>query len=280
MNTLLHLPFSISFSFVICFCAIIMGLKYIYELKRPYKLYKKYGEKRLSPNIYFVFPLLMIFLSILDIFIYLITGDFFLIVYYLFMFIIISIINIRENQKRLGLDSLTDKIEGLFFINGYGDTVDYHRGFFKFFTLVACFLFIILDWNECFPHRFLLLRNTIVAMSVLFCLYSGGKKYVPFIRKSKLMQDIDSAFVKEPRIFTVTGILLLLCPLLLFLSRDFCIPCLLLSGLQICRMALREKRRGAPLLKTHWERLVIWKFMTGVFFILWGCVETIILIIG
>ena len=278
MNTLLHLPFSISFSFVICFCAIIMGLKYIYELKRPYKLYKKYGEKRLSPNIYFVFPLLMIFLSILDIFIYLITGDFFLIVYYLFMFIVISIINIRENQKRLGLDSLTDKIEGLFFINGYGDTVDYHRGFFKFFTLVACFLFIILDWNECFPHRFLLLRNTIVALSVLFCLYSGGKKYVPFIRKSKLMQDIDSAFVKEPRIFTVTGILLL-CPLLLFLSRDFCIPCLLLSGLQICRMALREKRRGAPLLKTHWERLVIWKFMAGVFFILWGCVETVIWLI-
>ena len=279
MNTLLHLPFSISFSFVICFCAIIVGLKYIYELKRPYKLYKKYGEKRLSPNIYFVFPLLMIFLSILDIFIYLITGDFCLIVYYLFMFIVISIINIRENQKRLGLDSLTDKIEGLFFINGYGDTVDYHRGFFKFFTLVACFLFIILDWNECFPHRFLLLRNTIVAMSVLFCLYSGGKKYVPFIRKSKLMQDIDSAFVKEPRIFTVTG-LLLLCPLLLFFSRDFSIPCLLLSGLQICRMALREKRRGAPLLKTHWERLVIWKFMAGVFFILWGCVETMILIIG
>ena len=74
-------------------------------------------------------------------------------------------------------------------------------------------------------------------------------------------------------------ILLLLCPLLLFFSRDFCIPCLLLSGLQICRMALREKRRGAPLLKTHWERLVIWKFMAGVFFILWGCVETIILII-
>ena len=267
------------FLFVICCITIMNGLEYIYELKRPYKLYKKYGEKRLSPNIYFVFPLLMIFLSILDIFIYLITGDFFLIVYYLFMFIVISIINIRENQKRLGLDSLTDKIEGLFFINGYGDTVDYHRGFFKFFTLVACFLFIILDWNECFPHRFLLLRNTIVAMSVLFCLYSGGKKYVPFIRKSKLMQDIDSAFVKEPRIFTVTGILLLLCPLLLFLSRDFCIPCLLLSGLQICRMALREKRRGAPLLKTHWERLVIWKFMTGVFFILWGCVETIILII-
>ena len=255
------------------------GLEYIYELKRPYKLYKKYGEKRLSPNIYFVFPLLMIFLSILDIFIYLITGDFFLIVYYLFMFIVISIINIRENQKRLGLDSLTDKIEGLFFINGYGDTVDYHRGFFKFFTLVACFLFIILDWNECFPHRFLLLRNTIVAMSVLFCLYSGGKKYVPFIRKSKLMQDIDSAFVKEPRIFTVTGILLLLCPLLLFFSRDFCIPCLLLSGLQICRMALREKRRGAPLLKTHWERLVIWKFMAGVFFIFWGCVETVIWLI-
>ena len=268
------------FLFVICCITIMNGLEYIYELKRPYKLYKKYGEKRLSPNIYFVFPLLMIFLSILDIFIYLITGDFFLIVYYLFMFIVISIINIRENQKRLGLDSLTDKIEGLFFINGYGDTVDYHRGFFKFFTLVACFLFIILDWNECFPHRFLLLRNTIVAMSVLFCLYSGGKKYVPFIRKSKLMQDIDSAFVKEPRIFTVTGILLLLCPLLLFLSRDFCIPCLLLSGLQICRMALREKRRGAPLLKTHWERLVIWKFMAGVFFILWGCVETIILIIG
>ena len=268
------------FLFVICCITIMNGLEYIYELKRPYKLYKKYGEKRLSPNIYFVFPLLMIFLSILDIFIYLITGDFFLIVYYLFMFIVISIINIRENQKRLGLDSLTDKIEGLFFINGYGDTVDYHRGFFKFFTLVACFLFIILDWNECFPHRFLLLRNTIVALSVLFCLYSGGKKYVPFIRKSKLMQDIDSAFVKEPRIFTVTDILLLLCPLLLFFSRDFCIPCLLLSGLQICRMALREKRRGAPLLKTHWERLVIWKFMTGVFFILWGCVETIILIIG
>ena len=267
------------FLFVICCITIMNGLEYIYELKRPYKLYKKYGEKRLSPNIYFVFPLLMIFLSILDIFIYLITGDFFLIVYYLFMFIVISIINIRENQKRLGLDSLTDKIEGLFFINGYGDTVDYHRGFFKFFTLVACFLFIILDWNECFPHRFLLLRNTIVAMSVLFCLYSGGKKYVPFIRKSKLMQDIDSAFVKEPRIFTVTDILLLLCPLLLFFSRDFCIPCLLLSGLQICRMALREKRRGAPLLKTHWERLVIWKFMAGVFFILWGCVETIILII-
>ena len=267
------------FLFVICCITIMNGLEYIYELKRPYKLYKKYGEKRLSPNIYFVFPLLMIFLSILDIFIYLITGDFFLIVDYLFMFIVISIINIRENQKRLGLDSLTDKIEGLFFINGYGDTVDYHRGFFKFFTLVACFLFIILDWNECFPHRFLLLRNTIVAMSVLFCLYSGGKKYVPFIRKSKLMQDIDSAFVKEPRIFTVTGILLLLCPLLLFLSRDFCIPCLLLSGLQICRMALREKRRGAPLLKTHWERLVIWKFMAGVFFILWGCVEIIILII-
>ena len=267
------------FLFVICCITIMNGLEYIYELKRPYKLYKKYGEKRLSPNIYFVFPLLMIFLSILDIFIYLITGDFFLIVYYLFMFIVISIINIRENQKRLGLDSLTDKIEGLFFINGYGDTVDYHRGFFKFFTLVACFLFIILDWNECFPHRFLLLRNTIVAMSVLFCLYSGGKKYVPFIRKSKLMQDIDSAFVKEPRIFTVTDILLLLCPLLLFLSRDFCIPCLLLSGLQICRMALREKRRGAPLLKTHRERLVIWKFMTGVFFILWGCVEIIILII-
>ena len=266
------------FLFVICCITIMNGLEYIYELKRPYKLYKKYGEKRLSPNIYFVFPLLMIFLSILDIFIYLITGDFFLIVYYLFMFIVISIINIRENQKRLGLDSLTDKIEGLFFINGYGDTVDYHRGFFKFFTLVACFLFIILDWNECFPHRFLLLRNTIVAMSVLFCLYSGGKKYVPFIRKSKLMQDIDSAFVKEPRIFTVTG-LLLLCPLLLFFSRDFCIPCLLLSGLQICRMALREKRRGAPLLKTHWERLVIWKFMAGVFFILWGCVEIIILII-
>ena len=268
------------FLFVICCITIMNGLEYIYELKRPYKLYKKYGEKRLSPNIYFIFPLLMIFLSILDIFIYLITGDFFLIVYYLFMFIVISIINIRENQKRLGLDSLTDKIEGLFFINGYGDTVDYHRGFFKFFTLVACFLFIILDWNECFPHRFLLLRNTIVAMSVLFCLYSGGKKYVPFIRKSKLMQDIDSAFVKEPRIFTVTDILLLLCPLLLFFSRDFCIPCLLLSGLQICRMALREKRRGAPLLKTHWERLVIWKFMAGVFFILWGCVETIILIIG
>ena len=267
------------FLFVICCITIMNGLEYIYELKRPYKLYKKYGEKRLSPNIYFVFPLLMIFLSILDIFIYLITGDFFLIVYYLFMFIVISIINIRENQKRLGLDSLTDKIEGLFFINGYGDTVDYHRGFFKFFTLVACFLFIILDWNECFPHRFLLLRNTIVAMSVLFCLYSGGKKYVPFIRKSKLMQDIDSAFVKEPRIFTVTGILLLLCPLLLFFSRDFCIPCLLLSGLQICRMALREKRREAPLLKTHWERLVIWKFMAGVFFILWGCVEIIILII-
>ena len=267
------------FLFVICCITIMNGLEYIYELKRPYKLYKKYGEKRLSPNIYFVFPLLMIFLSILDIFIYLITGDFFLIVYYLFMFIVISIINIRENQKRLGLDSLTDKIEGLFFINGYGDTVDYHRGFFKFFTLVACFLFIILDWNECFPHRFLLLRNTIVALSVLFCLYSGGKKYVPFIRKSKLMQDIDSAFVKEPRIFTVTDILLLLCPLLLFFSRDFCIPCLLLSGLQICRMALREKRRGAPLLKTHWERLVIWKFMAGVFFILWGCVETVIWII-
>ena len=112
------------------------GLEYIYELKRPYKLYKKYGEKRLSPNIYFVFPLLMIFLSILDIFIYLITGDFFLIVYYLFMFIVISIINIRENQKRLGLDSLTDKIEGLFFINGYGDTVDYPRGFFKLFTAI------------------------------------------------------------------------------------------------------------------------------------------------
>ena len=267
------------FLFVICCITIMNGLEYIYELKRPYKLYKKYGEKRLSPNIYFVFPLLMIFLSILDIFIYLITGDFFLIVYYLFMFIVISIINIRENQKRLGLDSLTDKIEGLFFINGYGDTVDYHRGFFKFFTLVACFLFIILDWNECFPHRFLLLRNTIVAMSVLFCLYSGGKKYVPFIRKSKLMQDIDSAFVKEPRIFTVTDILLLLCPLLLFLSRDFCIPCLLLSGLQICRMALREKRRGAPLLKTHWERLVIWKFMAGVFFIFWGCLETVIWLI-
>lgn len=267
------------FLFVICCITIMNGLEYIYELKRPYKLYKKYGEKRLSPNIYFVFPLLMIFLSILDIFIYLITGDFFLIVYYLFMFIVISIINIRENQKRLGLDSLTDKIEGLFFINGYGDTVDYHRGFFKFFTLVACFLFIILDWNECFPHRFLLLRNTIVALSVLFCLYSGGKKYVPFIRKSKLMQDIDSAFVKEPRIFTVTGILLLLCPLLLFFSRDFCIPCLLLSGLQICRMALREKRRGAPLLKTHWERLVIWKFMAGVFFIFWGCVETVIWLI-
>ena len=267
------------FLFVICCITIMNGLEYIYELKRPYKLYKKYGEKRLSPNIYFVFPLLMIFLSILDIFIYLITGDFFLIVYYLFMFIVISIINIRENQKRLGLDSLTDKIEGLFFINGYGDTVDYHRGFFKFFTLVTCFLFTILDWNECFPHRFLLLRNTIVALSVLFCLYSGGKKYVPFIRKSKLMQDIDSAFVKEPRIFTVTGILLLLCPLLLFFSRDFCIPCLLLSGLQICRMALREKRRGAPLLKTHWERLVIWKFMAGVFFILWGCVETVIWLI-
>lgn len=267
------------FLFVICCITIMNGLEYIYELKRPYKLYKKYGEKRLSPNIYFVFPLLMIFLSILDIFIYLITGDFFLIVYYLFMFIVISIINIRENQKRLGLDSLTDKIEGLFFINGYGDTVDYHRGFFKFFTLVACFLFIILDWNECFPHRFLLLRNTIVALSVLFCLYSGGKKYVPFIRKSKLMQDIDSAFVKEPRIFTVTDILLLLCPLLLFLSRDFCIPCLLLSGLQICRMALREKRREAPLLKTHWERLVIWKFMAGVFFIFWGCVETVIWLI-
>ena len=114
MNTLLHLPFSISFSFVICFCAIIMGLKYIYELKRPYKLYKKYGEKRLSPNIYFVFPLLMIFLSIVDIFIYLITGGFFLLVFYLFMLIAANIIIIREDQKRLGLDSLTDKIEGLF----------------------------------------------------------------------------------------------------------------------------------------------------------------------
>ena len=279
MNTLIHLPFSISFSFVICFCAIIMGLKYIYELKRPYKLYKKYGEKRLSPNIYFVFPLLMIFLSIVDIFIYLITGGFFLLVFYLFMLIAANIIIIREDQKRFGLDSLTDKIGGFIRINEPGETIGYQNGFFSFFTLVTCFLFTILDWNECFPHRFLLLRNTIVALSVLFCLYSGGKKYVPFIRKSKLMQDIDSAFVKEPRIFTVTDILLLLCPLLLFLSRDFCIPCLLLSGLQICRMALREKRRGAPLLKTHWERLVIWKFMAGVFFILWGCVETVIWLI-
>ena len=107
-------------------------------------------------------------------------------------------------------------------------------------------------------------RIFIATIAVILCLVFGIKSLRTSHKDKK-----ELAF----------DILLLLCPLLLFFSRDFCIPCLLLSGLQICRMALREKRRGAPLLKTHWERLVIWKFIAGVFFIFWGCVETVIWLI-
>ena len=139
----------------------------------------------------------------------------------------------------------------------FGNNVTLSILYFLFFLIGI--LVVIVN-----PSDYIYERIFIATIAVILCLVFGIKS----LRTSH----------KDKKELTL-DILLLLCPLLLFLSRDFCIPCLLLSGLQICRMALREKRRGAPLLKTHWERLVIWKFMAGVFFILWGCVETIILII-
>ena len=261
-----------------------------------YFLYHIYHDERINPYKYFYVSWSLIVLLLMDmvIFVYNIfdkasnTGNLFdntfdivnmfYCSYFSLVCLFVELRNyVKDHHSLSYLLSNLHKIE-----NTVNHELKYpHYYFGKLVSLIIVyFILFILSLVLIGNRENMLTSNMIIVMSIMTCLYYGISRLLTLFRKSRIVQNHETVNVREPRIFTVTDILLLLCPLLLFFSRDFCIPCLLLSGLQICRMALREKRRGAPLLKTHWERLVIWKFMTGVFFILWGCVETIILIIG
>lgn len=246
------------------FCIIFYIISDSFRLMRLKKLYKKYRDKRLDPNIYFLVTFVLFLLMIKDM-IFICYNEIYGILSPLSCYISMIVLwfELRPNfdildvmyPKSFSLDDEPVKVK--YDEVAFGNNVTLSILYFLFFLIGI--LVVIVN-----PSDYIYERIFIATIAVILCLVFGIKS-LRTSRKDKKELAFD--------------ILLLLCPLLLFLSRDFCIPCLLLSGLQICRMALREKRRGAPLLKTHWERLVIWKFMAGVFFILWGCVETIILII-
>ena len=225
---------------------------------RLYRLYKKYGDSRLRPYKFFAFPIMVLLVVGVDILAFLVLGHALFIVscqYFLVMVTYCLLVeDIKEKEVKSFLDFFVYSVKTL---SKIGNPI-FGFGLFSGMELLY-FLGVCVDPKYCYYERIF-----IATIAVILCLVFGIKSLRTSHKDKK-----ELAF----------DILLLLCPLLLFFSRDFCIPCLLPSGLQICRMALREKRRGAPLLKTHWERLVIWKFMAGVFFILWGCVETVIRLI-
>ena len=247
------------------FCIIYYIISDSFHLIRLRKLYKKYRDKRLHPRKYSLVPLIL-FLQVIK--------DVIFICYNEIIYVMLSPLSCYISMIVLLLD-LRPHFDILYVLYPTSFSIDYepvnvyyddhiHRHtasvlFVYFILFLLGMLAVIVN-----PSDYIYERIFITTIAVILCLVFGIKS-LQTSHKDKKELTLD--------------ILLLLCPLLLFFSRDFCILCLLLSGLQIYRMAMREKRRGAPLLKTHWERLVIWKFMAGVFFILWGCVETAIWII-
>ena len=245
------------------FCIIFYIISNSFRLMRLKKIYKKYRDKRLDPKIYFLVTFVLFLLIIKDV-IFICFNEIYGIISPLSCYISMIVLWL---ELRPNFDILDVMYPKAYSLDDEPVKVKYEVRFENNVTLsILYLLFFLIGILAVIGNSldFIYERIFFTAIAATLCLVFGIKS-LPTSHKDKKELTLD--------------ILLLLCPLLLFLSRDFCIPCLLLSGLQICRMALREKRRGAPLLKTHWEHLVIWKFMAGVFFILWGCVETIILII-
>ena len=245
------------------FCIIFYIISNSFRLMRLKKIYKKYRDKRLDPKIYFLVTFVLFLLIIKDV-IFICFNEIYGIISPLSCYISMIVLWL---ELRPNFDILDVMYPKAYSLDDEPVKVKYEVRFENNVTLsILYLLFFLIGILAVIGNSldFIYERIIFTAIAATLCLVFGIKS-LPTSHKDKKELTLD--------------ILLLLCPLLLFLSRDFCIPCLLLSGLQICRMALREKRRGAPLLKTHWERLVIWIFMAGVFFILWGCVETIILII-
>ena len=245
------------------FCIIFYIISNSFRLMRLKKIYKKYRDKRLDPKIYFLVTFVLFLLIIKDV-IFICFNEIYGIISPLSCYISMIVLWL---ELRPNFDILDVMYPKAYSLDDEPVKVKYEVRFENNVTLsILYLLFFLIGILAVIGNSldFIYERIFFTAIAATLCLVFGIKS-LPTSHKDKKELTLD--------------ILLLLCPLLLFFSRDFCIPCLLLSGLQICRMALREKRRGAPLLKTHWERLVIWKFMTGVFFILWGCVEIIILII-
>ena len=245
------------------FCIIFYIISDSFHLMRLKKLYKKYRDKRLHPKIYFLVTFVLFLLMIKDM-IFICYNEIYGILSPLSCYISMIVLWFKLRPNFDILDVMYPKS---FSLDDEPVKVKYEVRFENNVTLsILYLLFFLIGILAVIGNSldFIYERIFFTAIAATLCLVFGIKS-LPTSHKDKKELTLD--------------ILLLLCPLLLFFSRDFCIPCLLLSGLQICRMALREKRRGAPLLKTHWERLVIWKFMAGVFFILWGCVETVIWLI-
>ena len=245
------------------FCIIFYIISNSFRLMRLKKIYKKYRDKRLDPKIYFLVTFVLFLLIIKDV-IFICFNEIYGILSPLSCYISMIVLWL---ELRPNFDILDVMYPKSFSLDDEPVKVKYEVRFENNVTLsILYLLFFLIGILAVIGNSldYIYERIFIATIAVILCLVFGIKS-LRTSRKDKKELAFD--------------ILLLLCPLLLFLSRDFCIPCLLLSGLQICRMALREKRRGAPLLKTHWERLVIWKFMAGVFFIFWGCVETVIWLI-
>ena len=255
---------SLVFSFLAMrFCIIFYIISDSFHLMRLKKLYKKYRDKRLHPKIYFLVTFVLFLLMIKDM-IFICFNEIYGIISPLSCYISMIVLWF---ELRPNFDILDVMYPKAYSLDDEPVKVKYEVRFENNVTLsILYLLFFLIGILAVIGNSldFIYERIFFTAIAATLCLVFGIKS-LPTSHKDKKELTLD--------------ILLLLCPLLLFLSRDFCIPCLLLSGLQICRMALREKRRGAPLLKTHWERLVIWKFMAGVFFIFWGCVETVIWLI-
>ena len=245
------------------FCIIFYIISNSFRLMRLKKIYKKYRDKRLDPKIYFLVTFVLFLLIIKDV-IFICFNEIYGIISPLSCYISMIVLWL---ELRPNFDILDVMYPKAYSLDDEPVKVKYEVRFENNVTLsILYLLFFLIGILAVIGNSldFIYERIIFTAIAATLCLVFGIKS-LPTSHKDKKELTLD--------------ILLLLCPLLLFFSRDFCIPCLLLSGLQICRMALREKRRGAPLLKTHWERLVIWKFMAGVFFILWGCVETVIWLI-
>ena len=245
------------------FCIIFYIISNSFRLMRLKKIYKKYRDKRLDPKIYFLVTFVLFLLIIKDV-IFICFNEIYGIISPLSCYISMIVLWL---ELRPNFDILDVMYPKAYSLDDEPVKVKYEVRFENNVTLsILYLLFFLIGILAVIGNSldFIYERIFFTAIAATLCLVFGIKS----LRTSH----------KDKKELTL-DILLLLCPLLLFFSRDFCIPCLLLSGLQICRMALREKRRGAPLLKTHWERLVIWKFMAGVFFIFWGCVETVIWLI-
>ena len=255
---------SLVFSFLAMrFCIIFYIISNSFRLMRLKKIYKKYRDKRLDPKIYFLVTFVLFLLIIKDV-IFICFNEIYGIISPLSCYISMIVLWL---ELRPNFDILDVMYPKAYSLDDEPVKVKYEVRFENNVTLsILYLLFFLIGILAVIGNSldFIYERIFFTAIAATLCLVFGIKS-LPTSHKDKKELTLD--------------ILLLLCPLLLFFSRDFCIPCLLLSGLQICRMALREKRRGAPLLKTHWERLVIWKFMAGVFFIFWGCVETVIWLI-